>query len=88
MHRATLGMGMMRAYTGQGHGRRLIDALVRWSRDEANLAWIDLGVFSGNVRARKLYERMGFAMIGVREDAFHLESGPVVDDVLMALRLR
>ncbi len=88
MHRATLGMGMLRVYTGQGHGRRLIEAVVRWARNEALLDWIDLGVFSGNAPARKLYERMGFVTIGVREDAFHLEAGPAIDDVLMALRLR
>jgi RimJ/RimL family protein N-acetyltransferase len=87
MHRATLGMGMLRAFTGQGHGRRLLETAVAWARDEASLAWIDLGVFSGNAPARKLYERMGFVALGVREDAFRLDAGPAIDDVLMALRL-
>src|SRR5271170_1082317 len=53
MHRATLGMGMLRAFTRQGHGRRLLEAAARWARDEAKLGWIDLGVFSGNAPARK-----------------------------------
>ena len=88
MHRATLGMGILRAYTGQGHGPRLLETAVRWARSEAGLAFIDLGVFSGNAPARKLYERMGFTVIGLREDAFRLEAGPVIDDVQMALRLR
>jgi RimJ/RimL family protein N-acetyltransferase len=88
MHRATLGMGILRAYTGRGHGRRLLEVLIQWARDEARLSWIDLGVFSGNAPARRLYERMGFVMLGVREDAFHLDAGPAIDDVLMVLRLR
>src|SRR6185295_8302496 len=60
MHRATLGMGILRAHTGQGHGRRLVEEAVRWARDHAGLTWIDLGVFSSNAPARKLYARMGF----------------------------
>ena len=52
MHRATLGMGIQLAHTSQGHGRRLIDAAITWARDDAGLAWLDLGVFSANDRAR------------------------------------
>ncbi len=88
MHRATLGMGMLRAYTGRGNGRRLLEAVVAWARGEARLSFIDLGVFSGNAPARKLYARMGFVVIGERPDAFRLDAGPVIDDVQMALRLR
>jgi RimJ/RimL family protein N-acetyltransferase len=88
MHRATLGMGMLRAYTGRGHGRRLLETAVAWARGEAGLAFIDLGVFSGNAPARRLYERMGFVVIGERPDAFRLDAGPVIDDVQMPLRLR
>ena len=87
MHRATLGMGIMRAWTARGHGPRLVQAAVKWARDTAELEWIDLGVFSDNAPARKLYQRMGFVEIGVRKDAFHLDAGVAVDDVLMALKL-
>lgn len=86
MHRATLGMGIMRAHTAQGHGPRLVEVAVKWAR-EVELGWIDLGVFSDNAPARKLYKRMGFVEIGTREDAFHLDAGVDVDDVLMALKL-
>jgi RimJ/RimL family protein N-acetyltransferase len=87
LHRATLGMGIMRAYTGRGHGGRLVEAAIAWARDEAKLAWIDLGVFAGNTPARKLYERMGFVEIGTREDAFRIEDDVVIDDVMMVLEL-
>ena len=86
MHRATLGMGIMRAYTARGHGGRLVEVAVKWAR-EAELAFIDLGVFSDNAPARKLYKRMGFVEIGTREDAFRLDAGVDVDDVLMVLKL-
>jgi RimJ/RimL family protein N-acetyltransferase len=88
LHRATLGMGLLRALTGQGHGRRLVEVAVKWARDVADLDWIDLGVFAGNEPARRLYRRMGFSEIGLRQDAFHLDARISVDDVQMVLRLR
>ena len=88
MHRATLGMGVLRRHTGQGHGRGLIEAAVAWARADADLAWIDLGVFATNARARALYQRMGFIEQGLRHDAFRIDAGLAVDDVLMALELR
>ncbi len=88
MHRATLGMGVLRGHTGQGHGRRLVACAVAWAREEAGLAWIDLGVFASNARARALYRRMGFVELGLRRDAFRIDAGLAVDDVLMSLDLR
>ena len=55
LHRATLGMAIELAFTSQGHGRRLIDFAIQWARKETKLAWIDLGVFADNLRARRLY---------------------------------
>lgn len=86
MHRATLGMGIMRAYTQKGHGARLVEVAERWAR-HVELAWIDLGVFAGNDRARKLYTRMGFVEIGTRADAFRLDAGVAVDDIMMVKKL-
>jgi RimJ/RimL family protein N-acetyltransferase len=87
LHRAVLGMGMLRAYTGKGNGRRLMDIAVAWARSEAKLLWIDLGVFANNTPARKLYARMGFVELGFRRDAFRLGDGTSIDDVQMTLRL-
>lgn len=88
MHRATLGMGVLRRHTGKGLGRRLIEVAVGWAQDEAELAWIELGVFATNPRARALYLRMGFVEQGLRSDAFRIDAGVPVDDVLMAKDLR
>lgn len=88
MHRAMLGMGINRAFTGKGHGRRLALAAIDWAREEAGLSWIDLGVFATNARARRLYASLGFVEQGAREDAFRLDAGFTVTDVQMALDLR
>lgn len=88
MHRAVLGMGILREFTGSGHGGRLLDAAIAWARDVANLSWIDLGVFSHNDPARKLYERAGFVEVGTRRDAFRIDDRVRVDDIMMSLPLR
>lgn len=88
LHRATLGMGILQAFTGRGHGKLLLDAAIGWAKAETSIVWIDLGVFHNNDRARKLYERYGFVREFLRCDAFRLEDGTSIDDILMTLRIR
>jgi len=86
-HRATLGMGIERAYTGQGHGGRMIKTAADWARKTLGLSWIDLGVFENNEPARKLYRRMGFVENGTRVDAFRVDDDLKVTDISMSLKL-
>lgn len=86
-HRATLGMGIERTYTGQGHGGRMIKTAADWARKTLGLSWIDLGVFENNEPARKLYRRMGFVENGVRVDAFRVDDDLKVTDISMSLKL-
>jgi RimJ/RimL family protein N-acetyltransferase len=86
-HRATLGMGIERAYTKQGHGGRLITSASEWARKTLKLEWIDLGVFEKNEPARKLYKRMGFVENGARLDAFRVDDDVRVTDISMSLKL-
>ena len=49
----------------RGHGRSLFDAIARGELWPTPIVAMALGVTPGNSRARKLYERLGFAEIGV-----------------------
>lgn len=84
-HRAMLGMGVERPWRGHGHGRALLAAAIGWARG-AGLAWLDLGVFAHNARARKLYASVGFVEVGITRDRFRVD-GTVIDDVAMVLAL-
>jgi RimJ/RimL family protein N-acetyltransferase len=84
-HRAMLGMGIERSWRGNGRGRALLAAAIAWSRD-AQLAWLDLGVFAHNHRARKLYAAFGFVEVGITRDRFRVD-GAAIDDVAMVLAL-
>jgi putative acetyltransferase len=84
-HRAMLGMGVERGSRGKGHGRALLAAAIEWARD-AELAWLDLGVFAHNHRARALYAAAGFVEVGITRDRFRVDD-VAIDDVAMALAL-
>jgi RimJ/RimL family protein N-acetyltransferase len=82
-HTGHLGMGVHPDYRGRGIGRRLITAALDKSR-RRGLERIELHVFAGNRRARRLYKSVGFRIEGVRRRYRKLD-GEYDDDVLMAL---
>jgi RimJ/RimL family protein N-acetyltransferase len=84
-HRAMLGMGVERGWRGRGYGRALLSAAIAWARS-MELAWIDLGVFAHNYRARALYASVGFVEVGITRDRFRVD-GTMIDDVAMVLAL-
>ncbi len=86
LHRARLGIGVERAYRGQGRGSELLSVVLAWARREPELSWIDLSVFAHNVRAQQLYARHGFREVGRTLDAYRL-SGLRIDDVHMVLNV-
>jgi ribosomal protein S18 acetylase RimI-like enzyme len=54
-----------RDFRSRGHGAALIQAIERGDVWRAPVAAISLGVTPSNTRARRLYERLGFAAVGV-----------------------
>lgn len=58
-----MGMWVRPAVRGLGIADRLVDAVVRWARDEGYRTVL-LDVAAGNDRARRLYERHGFELTG------------------------
>jgi ribosomal protein S18 acetylase RimI-like enzyme len=84
-HRTFLGMGIERAERGKGHGRALLEAAIAAAR-KLELAWIDLGVFALNGRARALYASIGFVEVGLVRDRFRVD-GVRIDEISMTLAL-
>ncbi len=77
-HNATIGMLLIPEYRGQGLGEKLLRATLaackdRWGR-------IELGVYSHNERAHKLYLRCGFVEEGRRVGAWKLDG--VTSDII------
>lgn len=84
MHRCELGIGIERAYRGQGLGRRLMQTAIEFARNAPSISWLDLRVFAHNEIARGLYLNQGFVEQGTVLDRFRIDTASI-DDVLMTL---
>jgi ribosomal-protein-alanine N-acetyltransferase len=70
---------------GRGHGRAMLDALVVHSRGGgARSLWLE--VRESNVHARQVYQRYGFAQVGVRRGYYPAPLGRE-DAVVMSMTL-
>jgi len=80
---ATVGVGVLQAHWGLGLGRALMQAVERRAR-AAGLIRLELTVFAPNARARRLYERLGYAVEGTKRRSVELPERGLVDEILMA----
>ncbi|WP_155375077.1 GNAT family N-acetyltransferase [Catellatospora vulcania] len=55
-----------------GPAARLMDAGIRWTRDNTDASWLTLGVHEDNHRAQAFYRRMGFTDTG-KVVPYHLD---------------
>lgn len=84
-HAGRLGMGVHPVYRGEGIGRALLEATVA-EAGARGFERIELEVYASNGPARRLYERAGFEVEGIRRRCRKL-GGRYDDSVLMALLL-
>jgi RimJ/RimL family protein N-acetyltransferase len=82
-HSGVLGLGIVAAHRGRGIGPRLLEATLQaaW---QAGLTRVELTVRVDNERARRLYERFGFAIEGLCKRHMRID-GEYHDSYLMAL---
>ena len=75
------------AHQRQGWARFMLDALALWSRGQ-QAQWLWLEVRESNAPARRLYERYGFAQVGVRKGYYPTGRIQREDAVVMSLPLQ
>ena len=85
-HRGTVAIGLRKAYWGLGIGTAMFRELIDASR-RRGLMILELEFIEGNTRARALYEKMGFRIVGLRPDGIRLRDGTLCNEYLMQLRL-
>ncbi len=59
------------AYRGYGYGYEAMTAALQFAFDEINLHRVQLTVFSYNIHAMHLYEKLGFKREGIFREAIH-----------------
>lgn len=87
-HRGYIGSVYVSPKTrGNGAGAAIMEEIIRWSRANAQLQKLDLGVFTNNEPAFELYKKLGFEVVGVDKKAVQHEDGQFVDEYLMTYLL-
>jgi RimJ/RimL family protein N-acetyltransferase len=84
--RAQLGMAILDGYRSMGIGSGLLEAFIEWAR-ERGAHKVELSLWPWNERARRLYEKFGFEVEGIRRRHWRRNDGSLWDDVSMALVL-
>jgi RimJ/RimL family protein N-acetyltransferase len=82
-HTGVLGMGLLPAHRGRGHGWKLIEATLHAAK-LAGFRRIELTVHADNLRAVALYERVGFVREGIKRRATCID-GRFGDTIMMAI---
>ena len=85
-HRGTVAIGLRKASWGLGIGTAMFQEMIDISR-RRGLMILELEFIEGNTRARALYEKMGFRIVGLRPDGIRLRDGTMRNEYLMQLRL-
>ena len=85
-HRASFGLAVLKEYWGLGVGVALIDTVAQ-AAQARGVQLLELEVIQGNVRAQRLYERMGFRTVGEHPNAIRLKDGTLLTENLMAMDL-
>jgi RimJ/RimL family protein N-acetyltransferase len=83
---ATIGMGVLASWRGQGVGTALMHACLEWAR-EAEVHKLSLEVFPWNEAAIGLYRKFGFVEEGRLRKQYRRQSGELWDVLVMGLLL-
>jgi RimJ/RimL family protein N-acetyltransferase len=87
-HTGLVGMGMLRAYRSKGLGKAILEAGIKWAKEQKQLDRLWLQILAGNEPAIKLYEQAGFIEEGRQKDFIKIGKGQYQDNVIMYLNLR
>lgn len=85
-HRASIAIGLLRAYWNIGIGSAMMTELIALARKN-DLLQLELEFIEGNERARHLYETMGFAIVATLPDAIRLKDGTLLNEYRMIKKL-
>lgn len=86
-HRATVAIANLKKFWGLGIGTRMFEEMILLAEARQNVTQIELEFIEGNVRARNLYEKMGFRIAAVHPDAIRFPDGRLANEYLMIRKI-
>lgn len=86
-HRCTVAIGLTQKFWGLGIGTEMFRAMIDTAKKQPGVTQMELEFIEGNSRARALYEKMGFRIVGYRPNGIRLKDGTLLNEYLMVLPL-
>lgn len=86
-HRCDIAIALRKAYWGNGIGTAMFTEMEKLARARQGVSVMELEFIEGNARARGLYEKMGFRIVGMHPDAICQENGESAALYLMQKQL-
>ena len=87
-HRASVAIALLREFWGLGIGTEMLAELIGIAQKREGVMQLELDYIEGNVRARALYEKVGFRITGVRPNAVRLKDGTLLNEYMMVKQIR
>ena len=85
-HRASVAIGLLQRYWQLGIGTAMFREMIAIAKNMGVLQ-LELDYIEGNVRAKSLYEKMGFVQVAERPDAIRLKDGQMLKEISMIRKL-
>ena len=81
-HRGNVAVAVLKEFWNLGIGKKILLSLESYAKD-LGLSQIELDYYSGNNRARTLYDKIGFTETGKTPNAIILKDGRAYDSIRM-----
>ncbi len=87
-HRATVAIAILKEYWNFGIGSAMFAELISAAESRLETEIVELEFVEGNDRAKALYEKYGFKIVGERPNAFKLKDGRLLKEYFMQKKLK
>ncbi|MBO7574172.1 MAG: GNAT family N-acetyltransferase [Bacilli bacterium] len=87
-HRARVAVAVLRDYWGQGIGSRFFTKMISIAESKPEVTQLELEFIEGNERAKALYEKFGFKVIGYVPNSIKQKDGSLLKEYLMIKEMK
>ncbi len=87
-HRATVSIAILKQYWNLGIGSAMFAELMAAAEARPGIEIVELEFVEGNDRARALYEKYGFKIVGERPNVFKLKDGRLLREYFMQKEMK
>ena len=87
-HRATVAIAILKEFWNLGIGSVMFAELIAVAEARPEIEIVELEFVEGNDRAKALYEKYGFQIVGERPNAFKLKDGRLLKEYFMQKELK